>query len=139
MEDIRSDIEPAFHADGLVVIPCRLSVEEATAKLEEILRDKGVKLFAIIDHSGEAEKIGQHMLPTKLLIFGNPHAGTPLMLASPTAAIDLPLKILIWEDQQNKVWVSYNSPSYLAKRHMLPEELLGKIATVEVLAKLIAE
>ncbi len=78
-------------------------------RLEAILRAKGVALFALVDHSGEAAKVGMKMRPTKLLIFGNPKAGTPLMLAAPSSAIDLPLKILVWEDDQGKVWISYSS------------------------------
>jgi uncharacterized protein (DUF302 family) len=96
-------------------------------------------LFALIDHSGEAAQVGMKMPPTKLLIFGNPKAGTPLMQASPSSAIDLPLKILIWEDTEGKVWVSYNSPAYLRDRHGLPEELLRNISIVETLAAEIAK
>jgi uncharacterized protein (DUF302 family) len=91
-------------------------------------------VFALIDHSGEAAKAGMTMRPTKLLIFGNPQAGTPLMLAAPRSAIDLPLKLLVWEDGQGRVWISYNSLSYLGERHGLPEGLLGKVAVVETLA-----
>jgi uncharacterized protein (DUF302 family) len=91
-------------------------------------------VFALIDHSGEAEKVGLKMLPTKLVIFGNPKAGTPLMLAAPSSAIDLPLKILIWEDGQGKVWLSYNSPEYLKQRHGLPQELMQNITIIEMLA-----
>ena len=91
-------------------------------------------LFALIDHSGEAEKAGMKMRPTKLLIFGSPEAGTPVMLAAPSIAIDLPLKILIWEDSQGKVWVSYNSPAYLQERHGVPQDLVRNIAVVETLA-----
>jgi uncharacterized protein (DUF302 family)/uncharacterized membrane protein YidH (DUF202 family) len=110
------------------------SVEEIVDRLKNILQSKGVTLFAVIDHSGEAEKVGMKMPPTKLVIFGNPKAGTPLMLAAPRSAIDLPLKILIWEDAQGKVWVSYNSPEYLQQRHGLPQELLQNVAVVETLA-----
>jgi uncharacterized protein (DUF302 family) len=92
-------------------------------------------LFALIDHSGEAEKVGIPMKPTKLLIFGNPKAGTPVMQAAPTSAIDLPLKILVWEDAQGKVWISYNSPTYLGKRHGVPQQLLSNIAVAEKLAQ----
>jgi uncharacterized protein (DUF302 family) len=95
---------------------------------------KGIALFALVDHSGEAAQVGMKMRPTKLLIFGNPKAGTPLMQASPSVAIDLPLKILIWEDAAGKVWVSYNSAVYLRERHHLPEELERNIAAVETLA-----
>lgn len=115
------------------------SVDQTVEKLKNILQAKGVALFALVDHSGEAEKVGMKMRPTKLLIFGNPKAGTPLMLAAPSIAIDLPLKILIWEDAQGKVWVSYNSPAYLQERHGLPPELLQNIGVVETLAAKAAE
>jgi uncharacterized protein (DUF302 family) len=120
--------------NGIVNKPSSHSVDETVEKLKGILQAKGVALFALVDHSGEAEKVGMKMRPTKLLIFGNPKAGTPLMLAAPSCAIDLPLKILIWEDGQSKVWISYNSPQYLQKRHGLPQELLPNIAVVENLA-----
>jgi uncharacterized protein (DUF302 family) len=125
--------------NGIVSIPSNHSVDQTLEKGQEILRAKGVKLFALIDHSGEAEKAGLQMRPTKLLIFGNPQAGTPLMLASPTSAIDLPLKILVWEDSSGKVWVSYNSAAYLQARHNLPAHLVQNIAVVEALAAKAAE
>ena len=103
-------------------------------RLKGILHAKGVTLFALVDHSGEAAKIGLKMRPTQLLIFGNPKGGTPLMLAAPSSAIDLPLKILVWEDANQKVWISYNSLAYLKERHGLPEELMANIAVGEVLA-----
>src|SRR5262249_27481556 len=108
-------------------------------KLKNILQSKGVTLFALVDHSGEAEKVGMQMPPTKLLLFGSPKAGTPLMLAAPSIAIDLPLKILVWEDSQGKVWVSYNTPDYLRERHRLPQELVQHIAVIETLAAKAAE
>src|ERR1700737_1638335 len=110
------------------------SVGETVEKLKGILRTKEVTLFALVDHSGEAEKVGMKMRPTKLLIFGSPKAGTPLMLASPSIAIHLPLKILVWEDGQGKVLLSYNSADYLKKRHGLAQELPQSIAVVETLA-----
>ncbi len=119
---------------GIIDKPSNHSVEQTVEKLKNILQSKGVTLFALVDHSGEAERVGMKMRPTKLLIFGSPKAGTPLMLAAPSSAIDLPLKILIWEDDQGKVWVSYNSPDYLKERHGLPQELLQNIAVVETLA-----
>lgn len=124
---------------GIVDRPSNHSVNETVDKLKNILRSRRVTLFDVIDHSGEAEKVGIKMPPTKLLIFGNPTAGTPLMLAAPKSAIDLPLKILIWEDAQGIVWVSYNSPRYLEERHRLPPELLKNIAVVEILATKAAE
>jgi len=121
-------------ANGIVDRPSNHSVEETLERLQGILHEKGVTLFALIDHSGEAEKIGMKMRPTKLLIFGNPKAGTPLMLAAPSSAIDLPLKILVWEDANQRVWISHNSVAYLKERHGLPEELLRNLAVVERLA-----
>jgi uncharacterized protein (DUF302 family) len=109
-------------------------VDRTIERLEETLQAKGIQLFALVDHSGEAEKAGLHMPPTKLLIFGNPKAGTPLMLAAPTTAIDLPLKILVWQDRDDKVWVSYNGAGYLQARHGFPPELVKNIAGVEDLA-----
>ncbi|HLW86977.1 MAG TPA: DUF302 domain-containing protein [Terriglobales bacterium] len=120
--------------NGIIDKPSNQSVDQTVERLKTILRAKGVALFALVDHSGEAEKVGIKMPPTKLLIFGNPKAGTPLMLAAPSIAIDLPLKILVWEDAQGKVWVSYNSPAYLQERHGVPQELMQNIAVVETLA-----
>jgi uncharacterized protein (DUF302 family) len=119
---------------GIIDTASHHSVDQTVERLKEILRAKGVMLFALIDHDGEAEKAGMHMRPTKLAIFGNPRAGTPMMLAAPSIAIDLPLKILIWEDDRGEVWVSYNSPAYLQERHGVPQELLPGIAAVEALA-----
>jgi uncharacterized protein (DUF302 family)/uncharacterized membrane protein YidH (DUF202 family) len=119
---------------GILDKPSNHSVDQTVEKLKNILQSKGVNLFALVDHSGEAQKVGMKMRPTKLLIFGSPKAGTPLMLVAPSMAIDLPLKILVWEDGQGKVWVSYNSPDYLKERHGLPQELLQNIAVVETLA-----
>ena len=127
------------HNAGLVNVPSHHSVDQTVEKLKGILQAKGVTLFALIDHSGEAEKVGLKMPPTRLLIFGNPKGGTPLMIAAPSIAIDLPLKILIWEDRQGKVWVTYNTPAYLQERHGLPPELLANIAVVETLGAKAAE
>jgi uncharacterized protein (DUF302 family) len=120
--------------NGIITIPSNHSVDETVERLKSILVAKGVALFALVDHSGEAEKAGFHMPPTKLLIFGSPKAGTPVMLAAPSIAIDLPLKILVWEGTNGKVWVSYNSPQYLKERHNLPDDLLKNIAVIETLA-----
>lgn len=126
-------------ASGIVSLPSNHSVDETVEKLKGLLRAKEVTLFALVDHSGEAEKVGLKMPPTKLLIFGSPKAGTPLMLKAPSIAIDLPLKILVSEDEQGKVWVSYNRPEYLKERHGLPQELLPAIAVIEMLAGKAAE
>jgi len=124
---------------GLIDIPSDHSVDETVEKLKRILQERGLTLFALIDHSGEAAKAGMQLRPTKLLIFGNPKAGTPVMLAVPRSAIDLPLKILVWEDGQGRVWVSYSSPAYLLERHNLPGNLLQNIAAIESVAKKAAE
>jgi uncharacterized protein (DUF302 family) len=124
---------------GISDVPSNHSVEETVAKLTGILNAKGVTIFAVVDHSGEAAKAGFKMLPTKLLIFGSPKAGTPVMLAAPSIAIDLPLKILVSEDASGRVWVSYNSPAYLQKRHHVPDDLMQNIALVETLAVKAAE
>jgi uncharacterized protein (DUF302 family) len=118
---------------GIVDTPSNRSVNEMVERLKEILEAKGLTLFAFIDHSGEAEKVGMKMRPTKLLIFGSPAAGTPLMLAAPSIAIDLPLKILIWEDVAGRAHVSYNSPAYLQERHGLPSQLLSNLAALSTL------
>ncbi len=124
---------------GIVDLPASHSVDEMVGRLKNILLSKGVTLFALVDHSGEAEKVGMKMPPTKLLIFGSPKAGTPLMLAAPSVAIDLPLKILVWQDQQARTWVSYNTPTYLQNRHGFPTELTQNIAAVEAIAAGAAE
>ena len=124
----------AISNSGVVSKPSKHSVEETLERLKRTLEAKGVTVFALVDHSGEAEKAGPKMRPTKLVIFGSPEAGTPLMLAAPSSAIDLPLKILIWEDGEGNVWVSYNSLEYLQERHGLPRELLRNISVVESLA-----
>ncbi len=131
--------KPLKQKNGIVTIPSHHSVDETVERLKSILQSKGITLFALIDHSGEAAKVGIKMPNTKLVIFGNPKGGTPLMLAAPSIAIDLPLKILIAEDAQGKVWVSYNSPQYLKERHGLPENLLANIASVKTLAAKAAE
>ena len=121
--------------NGISSQPSNHSVDQTVETLTNLLKSKNVTLFALVDHSGEAEKVGMKMPSTKLLIFGSPKAGTPLMLAAPSVAIDLPLKILVWEDAQHKVWVSYNSAEYLKQRHGLPQELLPNIAVVESFAE----
>jgi len=125
--------------NGIVDVLSNHSVDQTVERLKGILEAKGVAIFALIDHSGEAEKVGLKMPRTKLLIFGSPKAGTPVMLAAPSIAIDLPLKILIREDPAGKVWVSYNGPEYLQERHGVPQELLQNIAVVETLAVKAAE
>lgn len=124
-----SDLPDNVLADnGMVHLSCLQSVTETLAKLEGLLKARGVSIFARIDHSGEAAKVGLVMRPTEVLVFGSPKGGTPLMVASPTVAIDLPLKALVWEDAEGKVWLSYNSPEYLRQRHGFPEALVQNIA-----------
>lgn len=119
---------------GIIEIFSNHSVDETVDRLKNILVAKGVTLFALVDHSGEAEKVGMKMPPTKLLIFGNPKAGTPIMLASPLSAIDLPLKILVRQDTDGNVRIAYNATEFLRARHSIPGELIGNIAVVEALA-----
>ena len=129
----------ATTVNGIISTPSNHSVDQTIEKLKAILASNRATLFAVIDHSGEAEKAGMKMPPTKLLIFGSPKAGTPLMLAAPSVALDLPLKILVWEDAQGKTLLSYNHPSYLRERHGLPENLLPVLAAVEALVAKAAE
>jgi uncharacterized protein (DUF302 family) len=129
----------AERVQGIISVASRRPVDETVERLRGILAAKGVTLFALVDHSGEAAKAGMAMRPTKLLIFGSPKAGTPVMLAAPSIAIDLPLKILVWEDAGGKTWISYNAPDYLRARHDVPEELMPSLAVVEALAAKAAE
>ena len=123
----------------LVTKPSQYSVPETIDRIERAVTAKGMQIFVRIDHSGEAKKVGLAMRPTQLLIFGNPKGGTAFMVAKPTAAIDLPMKALAWEDEDGKVWLTYNSPELLHARHGVPAELtvqldaVGKLleATVE--------
>ena len=123
---------------GIVTLQGKGTVDQVVKKLEDLLQAKGVRLFAVVDHSGEASRVGLRMNPTKLMIFGDPRAGTPIMIASPTAALDLPLKILVSEDDEGLVRISYNSAEYLQIRHDFPRELMRNIAAADVLAKTVA-
>ena len=118
---------------GMVHLRSRYSVQETLQRVEAVLHAHGLTIFGRVDHSGEAEKVGLKMPPTQLLIFGSPKAGTPLMLASPTLAIDLPLKALVWEDADGAVRLSFNSPEYLQQRHNVPDALIKNIAGAGVL------
>jgi uncharacterized protein (DUF302 family) len=124
---------------GIIDVPSRYSVPETLERLEAILKEKGITVFALVDHSGEAEKSGLKMRPTQLLIFGSPKGGTPLMVAAPRLAIDLPLKALAWQDEQGQVWLSYNSPEYLQQRHGFPTELVRNIAGIGALIQTAVE
>jgi len=113
---------------GLVVVASKHSVDDTVARLEAAFREKGMQIFAVIDHSGEAGKAGLKMPSTKVVIFGSPKGGTPLMLAAPSLAIDLPLKALVAEDANRKVTVTYNDPDYLRERHGVPPDLIKNLA-----------
>ena len=120
-------------ASGMIDVSSRYSVPETLARLQSVVKEKGMTVFAFIDHSDEAEKAGLTLRPTQLLIFGSPKGGTPLMVAAPRLAIDLPLKALAWQDEQGQVWLSYNSPEYLQQRHGIPADLLKNIAGIAAL------
>jgi uncharacterized protein (DUF302 family) len=120
---------------GMVHVPSPYCVEETLEKLGAVLQSLGIPILARIDHSGGAAAVGFAMKPTKLVVFGNARAGTPLMLASPTLALDLPLKALVWEDAEGKVWVSYNTPQYLQERHGFPENLISNIAGIRLIVE----
>ena len=121
---------PDLPDNGMIHLSSPHTVSETLARLETIVQSKGIPILVRIDHSGDAEKANLKMLPTKLLVFGNPKAGTPVMIAAPTVAIDLPLKALAWEDSNGKVWLSYNDPDYLKQRHAIPDNLLQNIAGI---------
>ena len=120
--------------NGIKSLPSAHTVDQTVERLKTMLQAKGITLFAMVDHSGEADKVGFKMPPTKLLIFGNPAAGTPLMLTAPSSAIDLPLRMLVAEDSEGRVRVSWNDAAYLQARHGFPAELIANIAAVEILA-----
>jgi uncharacterized protein (DUF302 family) len=121
--------------NGLHVLPTQHTVAEILRRVQSLAHARGLTIFAQIDFSGDAERSGQTLLPTGLIILGNPKAGTPLMAAAPTVAIDLPLKILTWHDAEGRTWVAYNEPDYLKARHGFPAELLENIAALGALAE----
>jgi len=121
--------------EGIVTRPSPFSVEETLKRLQEIIRSRNLTLFAHIDHSGEARRVGLTMQETHVLIFGNPKGGTPLMIASPLLALDLPLKALVWQSADDQVWVSTNSVTYLRDRYAIPQELVGNIAVVDAITQ----
>ena len=132
-------MSPQVHSEnGMVHVPSKYSVEETCQRLESLVKSRGLTVFALIDFSGDAAKVGLRMRPTQLLIFGNPKSGTPLMIASPSIALDLPLKALAWEDVQGKVWLSYNALEYLKERHRLRDELVTNISGVGALIESVA-
>jgi uncharacterized protein (DUF302 family) len=126
-------------SQGIVTSQSKYSVDETVARLQSLLEAKGIKLFAIVDHSGEAASAGLQMPPTKLLIFGNPKGGTPVMVATPSAAIDLPLKILVAADTNGKVSISWNDPAYLQERHGFPKDLMANLGAAGMLASQLSQ
>ncbi len=121
---------PTQAENGIIHLSSPYSVPETVQRLQSTLQTKGIQVFAVVDHSGGAEKAGLAMHPTQLVIFGNAKTGTPAMLAAPTLALDLPLKALIWQDADGKVWLSYNSPEYLRQRHNVPENAMQNLAGI---------
>ena len=119
--------------EGIVSRRSSFSIEETLAHLQEAIHSQNLNLFAHIDHSGEAKRVGLTMQEAHVLIFGNPKGGTPLMIASPLLALDLPLKALIWQGEDDQVWVSSTSAAYLKDRYSIPQELIGNIAGVDAL------
>jgi uncharacterized protein (DUF302 family) len=117
-------------AEGIVSQASPFSMEETLERLKTLVHNKGLMVFAQIDHSDEAERVGLTMRPAHVLFFGSPKAGTPLMVASPLLALDLPLKVLVWQDKDGQVWVSYASPEYLARRYSIPDDLVANIAGI---------
>jgi len=123
---------------GMVLLPAQGSVADAWSRLEAAIAERGLTVFARIDFAADAAALGMQLRPTRLLVFGNPRAGTPLLAAAPSAGIDLPLKVLIWEDAQGRVAVGYNSPAWIGARHGVPEELRARLQAVEQLAAIAA-
>lgn len=124
---------------GLMHLKCGHSVAETIARLEAMLKERGVRIFARIDHSAAAAEAGLEMRPTEVLVFGNPSGGTPMMIAAPTLAIDLPFKAVVWEDDAGKVWLTYNAPEYLKIRHDVPQPLMGNLDGLTNLLRQVSE
>jgi uncharacterized protein (DUF302 family) len=120
---------------GLTTVVSPYTVQETLKRLEDLIVARGLRLFARIDHSGEAEKAGLKMNPAQVLIFGSPVAGTPIMVAAPTSAIDLPLKVLVWGSDDGAVQVTYNNPEYMGRRHRIPSNLLKNIMGMSALVE----
>ncbi len=130
MNDPTMSVTP-FPVEGVITKHSPFSVEETLERLEEAIRSRSLSIFAHINHSQEAAQVGLKMQEAHVLIFGNPKAGTPLMIASPLLALDLPLKALVWQSNDGRVWVSYTSVAYLAARYSIPQELIGNIAGID--------
>ena len=126
-------------AGGIITKSSPRGVDETVRRLVQLLDERDLTIFSIVDHSGEAKSVGLQMPDTKLVIFGSPTAGTPVMVASPLAALDLPLKVLVWADANAEVSVSYNSPAYLAERHHLTDELRRHLDAIDAITNLLVE
>jgi uncharacterized protein (DUF302 family) len=124
---------------GVILIAASRSVAATIDRLESSLRQRGILIFARIDFSGDATGVGLTMRPEQLLVFGNPKAGTPLMIAAPTVGLDLPLKALAFEDETGKTWLAYNDPYYIVRRHGIGEALSANLAAVIPLLELAAK
>ncbi len=124
---------------GLEQVESKHSVDETVRRVLSLFAEKDIRIFAVIDHSGEAAKVGLALRPTKLLIFGSPKGGTPLMQSAATTAIDLPLKALVWQDDSGKNWIAWNTPEYLQQRHNFAQELAANISGVSALLRKAAE
>lgn len=136
--DVRIMNEPTksgmlLSVEGIVNRPGPFSVAETLERLRQAMHSRNLTLFAQIDHRGEARQVGLTMQEAHVLVFGNPKAGTPLMIASPLLALDLPLKVLVWQSDDGRVWVSSTSAAYLQARYSIPQALIGNIAGVDAL------
>jgi uncharacterized protein (DUF302 family) len=128
-------IMSALPENGMVYLSSPRPVSETLQRLESLVTARGLTILARIDHSGDAAKVGLKMPPAELLIFGNPKAGTTVMIAAPTTALDLPLKALVWQDADGKVWLSYNNPEHLKQSHNIPDDLLKNISGIRAIAE----
>lgn len=134
-----SESEPDIASDrGIITRPASGSVDDVVARLLHVIDERGLTLFGVVDHSGEAARAGLSLRDTKLVLFGSPRAGTPIMVAEPLAALDLPLKIVVWADQEMATELSYNSADYLARRYRLPDELRAPLAAIDAIIDAIA-
>jgi uncharacterized protein (DUF302 family) len=130
---------PTESADGVATKTSPRGVDETVRRLIQLLDERDLTVFSVVDHSGEAKSVGLDMPDTKLVIFGSPAAGTPVMVAAPLAALDLPLKVLVWANSSGDASVSYNSPAYLAARHHLPDELRARLDAIDVITSLLVD
>jgi uncharacterized protein (DUF302 family) len=122
-------VSTAGAADGLIAFKSSYSAKETMDRFAAVVKERGLNVFARIDHATGAAKVGKSLRPTEVLIFGNPQGGTPFMECAQTVGIDLPLKALVWQDASSQVWLGYNDPAYLARRHDTADcPVAGKLA-----------